>query len=319
MEHGSDLLVAYGYQVLFGWAFLVQCGAPIPGAPILLSAGALAGRGTLSLPIAVAVGMVATLAADLIWYGLGRLQGNRALSILARIALDPDSTIRRAKERFGAHRARLLLVATFLPGLNPLAAGLAGTVRLDLRTFLLYETVGALLWAAGWMTAGYLAADFLSALAVHAMRIGKPLLILVAIGFVAWLLFKWVVRWRFLRHLRAARMTVEDLKERLDAGEPIVLVDVRTALDVEAAPYRIPGAVRLEPGDIGQGRPPFQRADTVVFYCSEPNEATSARLTMFGYRRGYRHVHPLRGGLESWRSKGFPVESLTPEGSTSAG
>ena len=318
MEHGTDLLVAHGYEVLFGWAFLVQCGAPLPGAPVLLSGGALAGRGKLSLPIAIAVGMAATLAADVIWYSLGRLRGNRALSILTRIALDPDSTIRRAKERFAAHRARLLILATFLPGLNPLAAGLAGTVRLDLRTFLLYETAGALLWAGAWMTGGYLAADFLSAMAAKAMRTAKPLLVLVAIGFCAWLVFKWVVRWRFLRHLRAARMTVEDLKDRLDAGERIVLVDVRTAFDIEAVPYRLPGAVRFAPGDLGQGRAPFQREDIVVFYCSEPNEATSARLTMFGYKRGYRRVHPLRGGIESWRSKGFPVEPLTPGGSPDA-
>src|SRR5262249_2349401 len=159
----------------------------------------------------------------------------------------------------------------------PLAAGLAGTVRLDLRTFLLYEIGGALLWAGAWMTGGYLAADFLSAMAAKAMRVGKPLLVLVAIGFCAWLVVKWGGRWQFLRHFQAVRMTAEDLKDRLDAGERIVLVDVRTALDIEAVPYRIPGSIRFAPGDLGQAPTPFQREDMVVFYCSEPNEATSAR------------------------------------------
>jgi rhodanese-related sulfurtransferase len=109
-------------------------------------------------------------------------------------------------------------------------------------------------------------------------------------------------------------MTAEELKQWLDAGEPLVVVDVRTDLDVEGAPYRIPGAVRFAPGDLGRGRAPFRREDTTVFYCSEPNEATSARLTMLGYKKGYLRVHPLSGGLEAWRRKGFPVEPVVLDG-----
>jgi rhodanese-related sulfurtransferase len=93
-----------------------------------------------------------------------------------------------------------------------------------------------------------------------------------------------------------------------------VVIDVRTALDVEGAPYRIPGAVRCAPGDLGRGRAPFRREDTTVFHCSEPNEATSARLTMLGYKNRYLRVHPLSGGLEAWRRKGFPVEPVVWDG-----
>jgi rhodanese-related sulfurtransferase len=113
-------------------------------------------------------------------------------------------------------------------------------------------------------------------------------------------------------------MTAEELKQWLDAGEPLVVVDVRTDLDVEGAPYRIPGAVRFAPADFGHGRAPFGREDTVVFYCSEPNEATSARLAIYGSKRGYLRVHPLSGGLEAWRGKGFPVEPMVLDGHQSA-
>jgi membrane protein DedA with SNARE-associated domain/rhodanese-related sulfurtransferase len=311
VQQGTDLLIAHGYQILFGWAFVVQFGAPLPAVPMLLGAGALAGQGKLNLPIAVAVGIGATLLADLIWYNVGRLRGNRALGILTRIALDPDSAIRRAKERFAAHRLLFLVIAKFLPGVNPLAAGVAGTVRLDWVTFLVCDVIGALLWAGGWMTSGYLAADVLSALAAEAARVGRPVLVLAAIALGVWLAFKWARRRRFLRHFRAARMTPEELKRRLDAGEPLMVVDVRTVLDVEGAPYRIPGAVRFAPADLGKGRAPFRRENTVVFYCSEPNEATSARLAIFGYKRGYLGVHPLSGGLDAWRRKDFPVEPVT--------
>jgi membrane protein DedA with SNARE-associated domain/rhodanese-related sulfurtransferase len=314
MQQGADLLIAHGYKILFAWAFVVQFGAPIPAVPMLLSVGALAGQGKMSLPIAIAVGIGATLLADVIWYGFGRRKGNRALGILTRISLDPDSAIRRAKERFDAHRLLFLVMAKFLPGVNPLAAGVAGTVGLAPLTFLVCDVTGALLWAGVWMTSGYLAADVLSALAAEAAQFGRPLLTLAAVALGVWLAFKWTRRRRFLQHFRAARMTAEELKQRLDAGEPIVVVDVRTPLDVKTTPYRIPGAVRFAPGDLGRGRAPFRREDTTVFYCSEPNEATSARLTMLGYKNRYLRVHPLSGGLEAWRRKGFPVEPVVLDG-----
>ena len=277
---------------------------------MLLAAGALARQGRLSLPIAIAVGIGATLLADVAWYRFGRSRGNQALGLVTRIALDPDSAVRRAKERFAAHRLRMLVIAKFLPGMNPLAAGLAGTFRVDPVAFLAYEALGALLWSGVWIVGGYLAADLLGALAAQVAQVGKPALLLVSTALAAWLAFKWARRRWFLRHLRTARITPEELKRQLDAAEPIVLVDVRTNLDVEHTPYKIPGALRRPPGDLGYGKVPYRPEDTIVFYCSEPNEGTSARIAMLGYKKGYRRVHPLSGGLASWQEKGFAVEPV---------
>jgi hypothetical protein len=44
-----DVLVRYGYRVVFGWVFAEQIGLPIPAMPVLLAAGAIAGTGRLSL------------------------------------------------------------------------------------------------------------------------------------------------------------------------------------------------------------------------------------------------------------------------------
>ena len=116
-----DLLVQYGLAVLFTWAFAVQAGLPAPAVPLLLGAGALSGSGQMNLALAVGVAMAATLGADVLWYMLGRSQGTRVLGTLCRFSLDPDSLVRDAKERFLVHRARYLILAKFLPGVNPLA------------------------------------------------------------------------------------------------------------------------------------------------------------------------------------------------------
>ena len=307
-----DLLVQYGVAVLFAWAFAVQAGLPLPAAPVLLGAGALSGSGRMNLALAIAVTMVAALAADVVWYALGRSMGLRVFGTLCRFSLDPDSLIRDAKDRFLSHRGRYLVVAKFLPGLNPLAAGLAGVASLRSDRFLTYAVSGAFLWASAWIVLGYVCSDAIGFVATWASRVGTPLVIVLAAALTAYLVLKYVSRRRFLIHLRKARITPMELKRRLEAREPLVIVDLRTALDVEAAPYKIPGARLIDPEELRHPRQTIPRDSEVVFYCAEPREATSARVAIRAAAIGFHNVHPLSGGLEAWRQAGFPVERAEP-------
>jgi len=305
-----DLLVQHGVAVLFAWAFVVQAGLPAPAVPLLLGAGALSGAGQMNLALAIAAAMVATLGADVLWYTLGRSLGSRALGTVCRLSLDPDSFIRDAKERFLTHRARYLVVAKFLPGLNPLAAGLAGALSLRPGPFLLYASIGAFLWAGVWIVLGYACSDVIGVLVAQASGVGMPLAIAAGAALSLYFAFKYARRHRFLRHLRKARITAMELKRRLDAGDQLVIVDLRTTLDVEAAPYRIPGARRIPPEVLRHPHPLLPADSEVVFYCAEPREATSARIAIRLTPR-MNNVHPLSGGLGAWRQAGFAVEPLT--------
>jgi rhodanese-related sulfurtransferase len=89
-----------------------------------------------------------------------------------------------------------------------------------------------------------------------------------------------------------------------------VIVDLRTALDIEAAPYGIPGARQIDPGELLHPHHTIPRDSEVVFYCAEPREATSARVALHAAAIGFSNVHPLSGGLDGWRQAGFPVEPL---------
>ncbi len=305
-----DLLVQYGVAVIFAWAFAVQAGLPVPAVPMLLGAGALSGSGRMNLALAVCAAMGATVGADVLWYALGRSLGARALGTVCRFSLDPDSVIRDAKERFLAHRARYVVLAKFLPGLNPLAAGLAGVVSIRPERFLLYAATGALLWAGAWITLGYACSDVIGFLATQATRAGMPLAIVIVAALTVFIVFKYIRRRRFLRHLRKARITPMELQRRLEAGDHLVIVDLRTALDIEMAPYKIPGAHLIDPEELKHPHHLIPRDSEVVFYCAEPNEATSARIALRGAAIGFHNVHPLSGGLEGWRRAGFPVEPV---------
>ena len=124
--------VRYGYVALPLWVFAEQLGVPIPAAPILLAAGAIAGTGRMNLAFLTALALVGALTADLIWYRVGRSHGSRALGRLCRVCLEPDSCVRRAKNLLEKHGLRSLLVAKFVPGLNAVAAPVAGTISRSL-------------------------------------------------------------------------------------------------------------------------------------------------------------------------------------------
>lgn len=305
-----DLLAEYGVAVVFAWAFAVQAGLPAPAVPMLLGAGALSGSGHMNLAVAILAAMIATLGADIFWYSLGRARGPRVFEILFRFSLDPDSLIRHAKERFIAHRARYLIVAKFLPGVNPLAAGLAGVVGLKPASFLLYAAAGALLWAGAWIMLGYLCADAIAVIATWSARVGMPLVIGAAAALTLYIVIKYAMRRRFLRHLQKARIDPIELKRRMEAGDPVAIVDLRTELDIETTPYGIPGARWISPEMLRDRHQLIPKGSEIVFYCAEPREATSARMALLLSSHGYKNLHPLSGGFEGWRRAGFAVEPL---------
>jgi membrane protein DedA with SNARE-associated domain len=261
-------LVRHGEVVLFLYVFADQLGVPLPAVPILLAAGGLAGAGRLSFPVAVGLAVIASLVADLIWYLAGRLRGSRVLSLLCRVSLEPDTCVRRTQNFFLQYGVRSLLFAKFIPGLSTVAPPLAGVVGVGVFQFLIYSAASAFLWAGAWMALGYAAGSALERVSAHAEQVGKAFAVALAAVIAAYVVFKWIQRQRLLRSLRIARVSAEELKAWLDGPETPLVVDLRTALDVKAVPYAIPGAVRIVAEDLEQRHPDLPRDREIVLYCS---------------------------------------------------
>jgi rhodanese-related sulfurtransferase len=77
-----------------------------------------------------------------------------------------------------------------------------------------------------------------------------------------------VRRQLFLRQLRIARISAEDLKKKLDAGEDVAILDVRSALDVAATPYAIPGSRWITAEAFDELLSDVPRDRELVLYCS---------------------------------------------------
>ena len=265
LEQAADFLIRHGYALLFGWVLFEQMGLPIPAAPLLIAAGALARAGKMNLTFAVALAFIAVILADLFWYSLGRYRGGRILKLLCRISLEPDSCVRRTENLFVRRGVHALLVAKFVPGLNTAAPSLAGIFRMPVRRFMIYDSLGALFWV---VTVTSLGLMFSNQLEQIALRWGGWLVAVLAGGLAAYVLWKFIQRRRFLRRLRIARITPKELMDKLTAKENISIVDLRQPMDIEAFPQMIPGALRIAMEEIEERHGEIPRDRDVVLYCS---------------------------------------------------
>jgi len=268
MDGAIDVLVRYGYVVVFGWVFAEQIGLPIPAAPVLLAAGALAGTGRLSLALVLGLAALASLGSDTIWYWIGRTRGGRVLGWLCRIALEPDSCVRRTQSVFSVHGARSLLVAKFVPGFSTAAPPLAGIIRMPLLRFVVFTGLGGLIWAGGFAGVGWLFSRQLEVAAAYVARLGSGAVALAVAGLGGYIAWKFVARQRFLRAIRIARITPEELKTRLDAGDDVMIVDLRARIDFDAEPSIIPGALHLMTEELEARHQEIPRDRDIVLYCT---------------------------------------------------
>jgi membrane protein DedA with SNARE-associated domain/rhodanese-related sulfurtransferase len=279
----------------------------------------LAAHGRISIPLVLGAISVAALATDFAWYELGRRRGARVLVRLCQLSLEPDSCLRRAERIFARHGAQSMLAAKFVPGLTTVMPPLAGVFAVPRGRFALYDLAGVLLWAGTWLALGYFFSDAIVLIAGRATALGHMFGLVVATALAGYIIVKYGRRHLFLRKLRTVRVSPEALKRRLDAGEDLTIIDLRTLLDVTATPYAIPGSRWLAATAIDEHEAEFLRSRDVVLYCASAYDATSARVALQLKRKGITRVRLLEGGLAAWMALNFPVRPVHHPGLTDDG
>jgi len=159
------------------------------------------------------------------------------------------------------------VVAKFVPGLSTAAPPLAGAFGMRFSRFLFFTAIGAFLWVGSAVLTGYLFAEQLEAVARFLARMGSWVGLVAAVIAIH-VLVKWVSRRRFLRSIRIARITPVELKRKLDAGEDVVIVDLRSSLDFEVDPETIPGSLLIGREDLVHTHEKIPRDRDVILFCT---------------------------------------------------
>lgn len=268
MNETLAFVAAHGYWLVALWVALDQIGLPLPSSPILLAAGALAAQDHLDPWILVAVATLASYPSDLFLYELGRRRGMSFMRLLCRISLEPDACVRQAEVAFSRRGAAVLVWAKFLPGLTLAAPPLAGIFRMPLRTFLLYDGVGALLYASAFVGLGHVFHTQLEAAARWIANLAGGGVSTIAAALLAYWAYKALQRQRMIRLLRTRRITPRELWDRVQAGELPTIVDVRALVDFADVPKTLPGAHRIGMEEIEARHHELPRDRDLILYCT---------------------------------------------------
>ncbi len=310
MPVALDFFIHHAYLILFGWIAAEQIGLPIPSVPLLLTAGTLTVTHQVSLSFVVLSAVVACLISDSIWYFMGARYGGGIVRMVCKLSFESASCVRRTGDFFQRYGARSLLLAKFVPGLGAVAAPIAGQSKMPYLTFVTFDMAGALLWS---LTATLIGRFFGDVLKRHPEVLGEVghsaglLFLLLLVGFFFYRIYR---QRSFLRMIRGATIEPEALKEMLDKGEEVYIIDLRHPLDYLPDPRRLPGAVLFKPDTLVAEGDRIPRDRDIVLYCTCPSDATSARTALRLRNLGVYRVRPLHGGYDGWKSLGYPLEPM---------
>ncbi|HEX4038359.1 MAG TPA: VTT domain-containing protein [Acidobacteriaceae bacterium] len=310
MPIALDFFIKYGYWVVFLWMLTEQLGIPIPSTPLLLTAGTVTATHHLHLWVIVLAALLGSLIADSVWYAFGKRYGAAVVRMMCRLSLESTACVRKTEGYFTRRGATALLVAKFVPGLNSVAAPIAGQIGMDYGKFLVCDAGGVLLFSLTVTLGGRFFGDVLRRnphMFSGTMHFLGAIFVLLFLGFLIWRMLQ---RRAFLKSVRMARLEPEELKGMMDRGQPVFIVDLRHPLDYLPDPRTLPGALSLTPDKLIEQSERIPRNEEVVLFCTCPSEATAARMTLKLRQMGIHRVRPLRGGYGAWKRLGYPLVDI---------
>jgi len=132
----------------------------------------------------------------------------------------------------------------------------------------------------------------------------------VVVGMGALLLFRMMPR---LLARGVPFVSPKDLKARMDAGEDLLVVDVRSSREFTSRTGHVPGSLNLPLDQIGQRLAALTEGDggadilgaPVFVMCQTASRSAHAARIM--KKAGFRNLFVVSGGLSAWRSQGLPT------------
>jgi membrane protein DedA with SNARE-associated domain len=174
----ASLTSNVGYPALILLVAVESSGVPVPGETALITAGVLASRGDLAIVPVIVLAAAGAIVGDNLGYLLGRRVGRRIMLRGGRF----EAALERAERFFARHGAKAVFLGRWVTGLRIWAAWVAGATHMRWRTFLLWNALGGIVWAASVGLAAYLIG---AATEKIATRVGEGAAAVVILALVA--------------------------------------------------------------------------------------------------------------------------------------
>ena len=269
----NDLLTSlgrHGYALIFAVLLAETIGLPFPASIALVAAGAAIASHTLSASGVVLAALLALLLGDIWQFWLGRYTGWALLGFLCRLSMNPETCILRSAESFYKRGKATLVVAKFIPGVNTMAAPLAGSMKLPFGQFLRLDFAGCVLYTLTYLLIGYVSRDFLAATLKSIYAASRAMEAVIIVALVIYVVYRIVQYQKYREYDFAPRVQAHELAERLAAGEAdrLQIVDVRSHGYYDAGAERILGSIRIEPNNLEEELKNLPKDKDIYLYCT---------------------------------------------------
>ncbi len=265
-----SLLARHGYALIFGLLLAESLGLPFPAAIALVAAGATVAAHALWGPYVLVAAVTALMLGDAIQFWLGRHMGWALLGFLCRVSINPETCILRSAESFYKRGKITLVIAKFIPGVNTMAAPLAGSMKMRFWQFLRLEASGALLYALTYLLVGYLSRDFLAAVLRGFHAASEAMEVVVIATLVAYAVYRIVQYEKNKPYQIVPRVQVEELARRLASTDAnhVLIVDVRSHGYYDSGAARIKNSIRIEPNNLEEEIKTLPKDKDIYLYCT---------------------------------------------------
>jgi membrane protein DedA with SNARE-associated domain/membrane-associated phospholipid phosphatase len=179
-----DLVGSYGYLIIFLLVGIESFGIPLPGETALVTAAAFAAGGRLNIALVILSAAAGAIIGDNAGYWVGRTGGIALVRRYGRrFGLD-EAKLKRAQDFFERHGAKTIFIGRFIALLRSWAAALAGVARMPYRTFMFYNALGGVIWAAVFGGLGYIFGRNLPLLERYVGQLSVALVLLATLAVV---------------------------------------------------------------------------------------------------------------------------------------
>ncbi len=187
-----DLPANVGYAAVFALIAVETMGIPVPGETALIGAALLAHDGQLDIVWLVALAAAAAIIGDNVGFAIGRKGGRRLFARPGPFHHHRMKVLEHGEPFFARHGPKAVFLGRWVSGLRIASAWLAGMNKMDWPTFLFWNALGGIAWAAsiglGVYFLGHVAEQVISTAGPAAAVAG----VLALVAFLVW------------RHRRAA-------------------------------------------------------------------------------------------------------------------
>jgi membrane protein DedA with SNARE-associated domain len=265
-----SMMARHGYALTFALLLAEAVGLPFPAAIALVAAGSAVASHTLSGAVVLLTAVLALLLGDTAQFWLGRYSGWALLGFLCRLSMNPETCILRSAESFYKRGKLTLVIAKFIPGINTMAAPLAGSMKMRFSQFLRFEFAGALLYCAIYLLVGYVSRDFLAAILSGFHAAGRVMEFALAAALLIYAIYRVIHFQRYRKYDVVPRVQVPELASRVASEEAanVLIVDVRSHGYYDVGAERIKGSIRIEPNNLEEEIKNLPKNKDIYLYCT---------------------------------------------------